>query len=130
MKHQALVISHSDADGYLIAEQVRRNLALTDIFVLTVVVDPERTRDHKAWLKLDQFPEVDNAEFVFFVDMMFAPGTFDKEANALVEYVNGYPDKRFFLIDHHPLPLRRLNRAKNLRMSYRPDVFECAIGPR
>lgn len=130
VKHQALVIGHADADGHLIAEQVRRNLILTGVFDVDVLVDPERTRDHKSWLKLASFPEIDKADFVFFMDMMFAPGTFDIESSALVEFLSARPDKRFFLIDHHPLPERRLGRAANLRMAYRPDVFECAIGPR
>lgn len=129
-RHQAVIISHSDADGHLIAEQVRRNLSLTGLFDLDVVVDPARTRDHKAWLKLNSIKEIDDAKFVFSVDLMFSPGSFDLEARALVDFISDRQDKRFFLIDHHPLPLRRLQQANNLRMAYRPDVFECAIGPR
>jgi hypothetical protein len=130
MKHQTLIIAHSDGDGHLIAEQVRRNISLIDGFDVQVVVDPERTKDHKSWTKLDAIKEVENADLVFFLDLMFAPATFDQEAKSLVDFTNDRPTKRFFLIDHHPLPLRRLERAKNLRVMYRPDVSECAIGPR
>ena len=130
MKHQALIIAHSDGDGHIIAEQVRRNLSLIDIFDIQVVVDPDKTKDHKSWRKLDTIKEIENAGFVFFLDLMFAPATFDQEAKSLVDFVQGRPEKIFFLIDHHPLPLRRLERAKNLRVMYRPDVSECAIGPR
>jgi hypothetical protein len=130
MKRQALIISHADGDGHLIAEQVRRNLSLIEAFDVKVVVDPERTKDHRAWMKLDTLTEIGGADFVFFMDLMFAPASFEIEANALVDFASGYPDKRFFLMDHHPLPSRRLGKAKNLRVAYRPDVFDCTLGPR
>jgi hypothetical protein len=130
MTRRVLVVSHADADGHLIAEQVRRNLSLIKGFDVNVVVDPERTRDHKAWTKLNAIPEIDHADLVFFVDLMFAPESFGIEAKALVDFVQDRPKTRFFLIDHHPLPLRRLGWAKNLNVTYRPDVFDCAIGPR
>lgn len=127
---EVLVVSHADADGHLIAEQTRRNLSLIDTFRVRTVVDPARTKDHKVWTKLDTIEEIADAELVFFVDLMFAPATFAEEATALVDFVQRRPEKQFFLIDHHPLPLRRLERAKNLRAVYRPDVFECSLGPR
>ncbi|HTQ14670.1 MAG TPA: hypothetical protein VMH86_12425 [Rhizomicrobium sp.] len=130
MKQSVLVVGHADADGHLIAEQVRRNLALIESFSVSTVVDPARTKDHNAWLHLDLIPEIEDADIVFFVDMMFAPATFVEEARALVDFVDDYDDKRFFLIDHHPLPLRRLAPAENLRVLYRPEVFDCAVGPR
>lgn len=130
MTRRVLIISHADADGHLIAEQVRRNFSLIDSFDVSVVVDPERTKDHKCWLKLDMFPEIDGADLVFFMDLMFAPATFVNEANSLVEFVRDRPGKQFFLMDHHPLPLQRLGAADNLRVAYRPEVFDCVIGPR
>ncbi len=130
MKQSVLVVGHADADGHIIAEQTRRNLALIDTFDVKTVVDPLRTRDHKAWLKLDSIREIEHADIVFFVDLMFAPASFAEEAGALIDFVSSYPDKKFFLFDHHPLPLRRLEAAKNLRVIYRPEVFDCAIGPR
>jgi hypothetical protein len=130
MKQSVLVVGHADADGHLITEQVRRNLALLPDFNVTTVVDPNRTKDHKAWTKLDALTEIESADWVFFVDMMFAPASFIEEAGALVAFVQKRKDKRFFLLDHHPLPLRRLAEADNLRVMYRPEVFDCAIGPR
>lgn len=130
MRQSVLVVGHADADGHIIAEQVRRNLALIENFEVKTVVDPARTRDHKAWLHLDSLTEVEDADLVFFVDLMFAPASFAEESKGLVDFVNSHPDKKFFLFDHHPLPLRRLEAAKNLRVIYRPEVFECTIGPR
>ncbi|HEV2263624.1 MAG TPA: hypothetical protein VGR79_03720 [Stellaceae bacterium] len=130
MTHQVLVIGHADADGHLIAEQTRRNLAKVRSFDVSVVVDPARTLNHTAWMHLDRIPEIDRAEYVFFVDMMFAPSTYAEEARALTDFARSRPAKRFFLIDHHPLPLQRLEAADNLRVAYRADVAECAIGPR
>jgi hypothetical protein len=130
MMHKALIVGHADGDGHLICEQTRRNLSETGRFDLSVVVDPARTLDHKSWQKLDSFPEIEDADYVFFLDLMFSPHSFVEEANALVEFIGRYPDKRFFLMDHHPLPLNRLAPADNLRVIYRPDVSECALGPR
>jgi len=130
MTHKVLIVGHADADGHLIAEQVRRNLALIESFKVKVVVDPTRTQNHRAWLHLDAISEINDAEYIFFVDLMFAPDTCAEEADALTSFVCARPEKHFFLIDHHPLPLNRLSQAPNLRVSYRPDVCECAIGPR
>jgi hypothetical protein len=130
MKRQALIVSHADGDGHLIAEQVRRNLSLIKTFDVKVVVDPQRTKDHKSWMKLNTLTEVDDADFVFFMDLMFSPSSFEVEANSLVDFARGRPGKRFFLMDHHPLPSHRLGKAGNLRVAYRPDVFECTLGPR
>src|SRR5665213_3473869 len=127
MTKSVVVVGHADADGHLITEQVRRNLASVKNFDVSAVVDPVRTKDHRAWLALDLLSEVDNADYVFFVDLMFAPASFTEEAKALVQFVNDRPEKQFFLIDHHPLPLRRLENAKNLHVAYRPEVFDCEI---
>ena len=130
MKQSVLVVGHADADGHLIAEQVRRNLASIERFEVRAVVDPERTMNHKAWLKLEDITEIEDADIVFFVDLMFSPNSFAEEAKALTNFVGDYSKKKFFLVDHHPLPLRLLAPAENLRVLYRPDVFECTLGPR
>ena len=130
MSQRVVVIGHADADGYIIAEQTRRNLARVKSFDVEVVVDPNRTKDHKTWQNLDQINEIDRADYVFFVDLMFAPNTYAAEARALTDFVQSKPQKKFFLVDHHPLPLSRLEAADNLRVIYRSDVAECAIGPR
>ena len=130
MKQSVLVVGHADADGHLIAEQARRNLASIESFEVRAVVDPGRTKDHKVWLNLERLTEIEDADIVFFVDLMFSPNSFAEEAEALKNFVGDYSKKRFFLVDHHPLPLRLLASAENLRVLYRPDVFECTIGPR
>ena len=130
MRPSALVVGHADADGHLITEQVRRNLTLLDRFDVRTVVDPARTRDHRVWNCLDEITEVGEADFVFFVDLMFSPKSYYFEAQNLISFANHHADKSFFLLDHHPLPLRQLQAADNLRVSYRPDVHQCAIGPK
>ena len=125
---QVLIVSHADADGHVIAEQVRRNLSMVPTFEVSTVVDPERTRDHKIWMNLETVSEIETSELVFFVDLMFAPPSFIPEAEALVEFALERPTKEFFLLDHHPLPLKRLSRAWNLHAVYRPDVFDCTFG--
>jgi len=128
MKQRVLIVSHADADGHLIAEQVRRNLETIATFDVRTVVDPIRTSGHRLWTKLDHLEEIDSSEIVFFIDLMFAPSSFAVEADSLVDFVVARPSKRFFLLDHHPLPVRRLSRAKNLRALYRRDVLDCTIG--
>lgn len=129
VKRQVLVVSHADADGHVIAEQVRRNLSVVKTFEVTTVVDPIRTKDHRAWLNLDAIGEIEESDLVFFVDLMFAPASFGAEADALVRFVRERPSKEFFVLDHHPLPIRRLSVAPNLRALYRQDVLDCTIGP-
>ncbi|HEY1692276.1 MAG TPA: hypothetical protein VGG39_08940 [Polyangiaceae bacterium] len=128
MKRQVLVVGHADADGHIIAEQVRRNLETITSFEVTAVVDPKRTPDHKAWLHLDAITEVEKAEIVLFVDLMFGTHSFAAEADALVSFARQRKEKRFFVIDHHPLPLRRLGEAPNLRAVYHEDVMDCTVG--
>lgn len=128
MTRHVLVVGHADADGHIIAEQMRRNLAAIPTFEVSTVVDPVRTKDHKAWMNLSALHEIERCDLVFFVDMMFAPSAFAAEANALVEFAKARSQKRFFLLDHHPLPLRRLRSAPNLRALYRQDVLDCTIG--
>lgn len=128
MKQHVLVVSHADADGHVIAEQVRRNLEHVPTFEVSTVVDGQRTKDHKTWLKLDALPEIDANNIVFFVDLMFAPKSFVSEADALVAFASERQDKRFYLIDHHPLPSRLLSQAPNLRALYRRDVVDCTFG--
>lgn len=123
-----LIVSHADADGHIIAEQTRRNLAMVPAFSVSTVVDPARTRDHRVWMRLGQIREIDVSEIVFFVDLMFAPDSFVAEANALSEFAMERPAKRFFVLDHHPLPLERLRRAPNLGAAYRADVVDCTFG--
>lgn len=125
---RVLVVSHADADGHVIAEQARRNLAAVPTFEVSTVVDPARTMDHRTWTKLETLPEIDANEIVFFVDLMFAPKSFAAEADALVEFALARPKTSFFVLDHHPLPLRRLQRASNLHPVYRPDVYDCTFG--
>lgn len=123
-----LVVSHADADGHVIAEQVRRNLELVPTFNVTTLVDAVRTKDHKTWTKLDEISEIEQFDIVFFVDLMFAPSSFVAEADALVSFVAERPTKTFFVLDHHPLPMRLLGRAKNLHAQYQRDVVDCTFG--
>lgn len=129
MKRRAVVVAHADADGHVIGEQVRRNIARIGAFDVSVVVDADRTKDHRSWLKLDALHELNDADVVLFVDLMFAPASCGEEADALVRFANERPTKRFFVLDHHPLPLARLAGASNIRAIYRRDVIDCTFGP-
>lgn len=128
MSRRVVVVGHADADGHVIAEQARRNLVALG-FDVTTVIDPARTKDHKTWLHLRDIPEIEDGEMVCFVDLMFAPTTFGQEADALVHFAKARPRKKFFVFDHHPLPLRRLSAAANVRATYYQDVVDCTVGP-
>jgi hypothetical protein len=130
MTIKVIVIGHSDGDGHLITEQTRRNLSLVDGFEVGVLVDPVRTKGHQVWLALDSLYEIEEASLVFFVDLMFSPAGFVAESSSLANFALKRPNKRFFLIDHHPLPYRRLAIVPNVRAIYRPEVFDCVFGPR
>jgi hypothetical protein len=130
MKRRVLIVGHSDADGHVIAEQTRRNLNLIPSFEVTAVVDPKRTQGHKSWEHLQSLYEVDDSDLIVFIDLMFSPTSFAVESEALLQFVSDRPNKTFFVIDHHPLPERRLATAPNIRAVYRPNVFDCTLGPR
>lgn len=125
---RVLVISHADADGHVIAEQVRRNLSAVATFQVSTLIDPARTKGHQMWTRLEEIPEIDAHELVLFVDLMFAPASFAVEADALVAFALARPQKTFIVLDHHPLPLRLLHRAPNVHPVYRPDVYDCTFG--
>lgn len=129
MKKKVLVIGHADGDGHVIAEQTRRNIARINSFDVDVFVDPKLTKGHQSWLTLGEIEQIKDFEIIIFVDMMFSPSDFIKEANSVVKFAISNPSKRFFIIDHHPLPINRLYGATNIRAVYRPDVMECCIGP-
>lgn len=128
MTRPVLVVSHADADGHVIAEQVRRNLAVVPTFAVSTVIDPKRTSGHRMWTALDALPEIDAAEIVFFVDLMFAPASYGAEAEALVSFALARPEANFFILDHHPLPFRLLEQAPNLHPIYQRDVVDCTFG--
>lgn len=130
MTGRLVVVSHADADGHIIAEQTRRNLQRISRHKVKVVVDPKLTQNHRIWTRLGELPEIDKADTVFFMDLMFGHETFPQEAACLVEYAHAHPEKRIFLVDHHPFPLRRLEAAPNIRAFYRPDVADVALGPK
>lgn len=125
-----LVVGHADADGHVIAEQTRRNLSKIPSFDVDSFVDAKLTRGHHAWRTVDQIQAIGSAELIVFVDLMFAPKSFPEEAAALVGLAKRHAEKRFIIIDHHPLPEARLSEAPNVRTIYRPSVVDCTIGPR
>ena len=130
MSKKILIVSHADGDGHLIAEQVRRNLLLIPNLVVNTLVDASRTQGHQIWKRLSMIPEIEDADVTFFTDLMFSPVGFGEQSSALTSFCREHPAKRFFAIDHHPMPYARLCEADNIRAIYRPEVFECAFGPR
>jgi hypothetical protein len=129
MKRTALVVGHADADGHIIADQLRRQLSAIPSFQVTVRVDPKLTEGHRAWTRLHKvIPDDENYDIVFFADLMFAPKSFHDEADSLVSFAQSRRGTRFYVLDHHPLPLQRLQRAQNIRAVYRDDVVDCSLG--
>lgn len=129
MNRQVYVVGHADADGHLITTQVCRNLSKVPGFEVFGIVNAELTKNHKTWFNLRQLPIAEDADMVFFMDLMFAPSSFLDEAKALMQFIKDRPKTRFFVMDHHPLPLGRLV-APNLRAIYRDEVSDCTFGPR
>lgn len=73
-------------------------------------------------------PDDEKYDIVFFADLMFAPKSFHDEADSLVSFANSHDKTRFYVMDHHPLPLQRLQSAPNIRAVYRDDVVDCSLG--
>ena len=127
---ELIIFGHADADGHVIAEQTRRNLSRLKCFDVSCVVDPYYTEGHRAWNRLVEYELEPSPDIIVFVDMMFSPASFSKEANGLLQFAEKHSSSRIIIIDHHPLPLSKLAFAENVIPIYRPIVADCTIGPR
>lgn len=122
-----LIVGHADGDGYLAAEQSRRNAAAAGAASCHVLVDPTITPGYRFWERYLERLEVEEYDAVIFVDLMLnykAPrDSFDRlRAKAI-----NHPDKNFLVIDHHPvggLP----GTPDNLEFRFTDTVYECCLG--
>lgn len=126
MGRRSLVFAHADGDGHLAAEQSRRNLLERGDDV-TVFVHPLCTRNWRFWEQHFQEADFGDAETVYVVDIMLNAKQPLESYEAIVKRVEREPDRRFVVIDHHPV-LGLPDPPKNLDLEFVGSVFECCVG--
>ena len=120
----AIVFGHADADGHLAAEQTRDYLVDKGVSVTTVV--SSKTRNYRFWDRLLEF-DLSNYGLVVFVDIAFRFRYPDDSLVRLLEVSDQHIDKRFVVIDHHPL-LRPSSPRHNLSLLEVADPYDCCLG--
>lgn len=125
---RALIVSHSDADGHVIAEQSRRNLERRGV-AARVFIDPRITRGYKVWDQLDALPALSDFDYVVFTDLMLSPGAPEESLRKIGAFAEAWPDRRFYLVDHHPLARPPLDLPGNVTIRFTPSVRACCVGP-
>ncbi len=122
----ALVFGHSDADGYLAAEQTRRNLKKAKVGVSRVVVSRE-TANYHFWEESFSKMGFDEYRSVIAVDLAFSFKSPHESLQAVLTICRRYPATQFMIIDHHPLQTPRTPLA-NLSLISVKRVYDCCFG--
>ena len=122
----ALVLGHADADGYLAAEQTRRNLTKANIRVSRVVVS-RQTASFRFWEQSFPKMNLDEYHLVVSVDIAFSFKSPRDSLDAVIATCRSHPEILFIIIDHHPL-LKPNRQPSNLRLIDVNSVYECCLG--
>ena len=124
---RVMIIAHADGDGYLAAEQSRRNAVKSGAVSCKILADPAITPGYRFWERHLESLELGDAGVVLFVDLMLnykAP----LDSLARIEAkARANPDRQFIVIDHHPcgeLP----SSPRNLLLRFTDKVYECCLG--
>ncbi|MPZ50918.1 MAG: hypothetical protein GEU75_16730 [Dehalococcoidia bacterium] len=122
----ALVIGHFDSDGYLAAEQTRRNLRAARIKVSEVLISSE-TSNYRFWT--GRFAKMSFGKFplVVVVDIAFNFKNPKPSLASLLKVCRNNPSTQFVVIDHHPLLLPK-NGPANLTLRSVERVYDCCLG--
>ena len=127
---RVLVIGHADGDGYLAAEQSRRNLLRADAASCEVLVDPRITPGYRFWERWLDRLDFAGIDIVIFVDLMLNYRAPTDSIERICRKALDQPDTQFLVIDHHQYegaPMREL--PPNLRFQFTDKVYECCFGP-
>lgn len=124
---KAVVIGHSDGDGHLAVINSIENLTEDGFVITNTIVDPTITRNCKFWI--NQFPNLDfdNADLVVIVDIMFDRKNPELSINEIEKRAKQEPSRKFIIIDHHPLNIRKL-KCKNVDIRIVDKVYDCCYG--
>lgn len=129
-KRNVLILGHADGDGYLAAEQSRRNVVQGGASDCQIIVHPRVTGGYRFWERHLAELELGNADLVIFVDIMFHRKNPDDSFARLCEKARMHPHVEFAVIDHHPqfIPEDRSQAPANLSIQPVATAYECCFG--
>lgn len=125
---KAIIYGHADGDGYLAAEQSRRNVEKDGIHVINVIVDPAKTRNWRFWERSFQSDNFGEAETVLVVDIMLNPKNPLASLEAISNRASAEAARQFKIITHHPFD-ETVHLPKNLNIRFVDQVYRCCYGP-
>lgn len=127
MSNRAIIFSHADADGHVIAVQSKRNLIKAGYDIIDVVVDPVLTRNYKFWEDHFQAADFGDSDHVFIFDIMLNSKNPTSSLEAIANRAISERDRKFSIIDHHPVDLH-LELPGNVSLQLVDAVYECCYG--
>jgi len=127
MAKRAIIFSHADADGHIIAIQSRRNLIKAGYTVIDVVVDPLLTRNYKFWEEHFQYADFGDSDHVFIFDIMLNSKHPTRSLEAIANRARAEVNRMFSIIDHHPIDFNHMLPA-NVSLQLVKTVLECCYG--
>jgi len=127
MNKYATIFSHADADGHIIAAQSYRNLVKDGFHIERLIVDPKITRNFRFWETHFQTMDFGNSDYVFIFDIMFDRSNPLNSIQALVKRANTELQRKFVVIDHHPVDLP-VDIPDNVSIRFTENVFDCCYG--
>lgn len=125
------ILGHADGDGYLAAEQSRRNVIDAGANDCQMIVHPRITGGYRFWERHLADLELANADLVIFVDIMFHRKEPTDTLQRLSDKAEKHPDVDFVVIDHHPqcMPAELSSVPANLSIRPVQRVYDCCFGP-
>ena len=120
----AILFGHADADGHLVAEQSRDWLIQRGVSVDSVV--SSETRNYRFWERLPNF-DLSSYGMVVVVDIAFKFRDPDDSLARLLAVSDTEPDRKFIVIDHHPLTPPKEPR-QNVQLIEVNDPYDCCLG--
>ena len=125
---RVMVVGHADGDGYLAAEQTRRNAMRAGAVSCKVFVHPRITSGYRFWERYLEDFDVEDANTIIFVDIMLNYKSPRESFDRIVDRAIRYPDHLFVVIDHHPV--RDLPAPpSNVQIKFSDAVYDCCFGP-
>lgn len=127
MSNRAIIFSHADADGHVIAVQSKRNLIKAGYEVIDVVVDPVLTRNYRFWEDHFQAADFGDSDHVFIFDIMLNSKNPTTSLEAIASRAKSERTRKFSIIDHHPAELR-FELPANVSLQLVDAVYDCCYG--
>ena len=129
MAQKALVFGHADGDGHLATVQSAENLSDDGYEVVKLIADPTITGNWRFWERGFQNNSFEDAGLIVVTDIMMHPNDPARSLNAILNRVKREPERRFLIIDHHPIPIPEHLDLSNIEIRLVDTVYECCYGP-